>query len=441
MLRLLGDQDLAAQYVGLAKSKLFQLRQAMNNQGLSTHSLRYELPDAHITVSKCYGVETITIEGIGGRPMYISGQVIQADGTWAWMVEKRDRNSALIWQKVYNSSPASYAVSPNGIAINDKTQNLFLAGKVYPVTPGYPNWQVECREPYGGSQVWQLVPSIEGEAYAVAADDTGVYSAGRQRFGTSVTDHDWRIEKRSLTDGTLLWQQTYSVESVPGDPSTHVDTEAYAVDVANGQVVIAGLFGGFPTVECRNASDGSLVWLKQLNNDSGSLLSGWLNGCKIVGNYVVVVGTQYNDPVSMIYDWRVIKLNLADGSLVWSTSYHMASNSQAMALSIGSDIHVCGFDSVNTYWRVEGRSLVDGTLLWADRPDGLTNDASNQSEAVAIVERGNTIYAGGWYMTPATAAQAQYYMERYGLDGTLQGKTFMAKYPNYSQITGMVVGR
>ena len=61
-----------------------------------------------------------------------------------------------------------------------------------------------------GAIIWKQTrnPSVgPDEAYGVAVDSTGIYVVGYDNV-LGGYDYRWRIEKRSLTDGSVIWSQT-----------------------------------------------------------------------------------------------------------------------------------------------------------------------------------------------------------------------------------------
>jgi len=83
-----------------------------------------------------------------------------------------------------------------------------------------------------GSLIWWTVSNPSGGsdiARSVAVDSTGIYVVGSDR---SPGNDQWRIEKRSLNDGSLIW-------SVTSDPSSGFDS-AYSVAVDSTGIYVVG---------------------------------------------------------------------------------------------------------------------------------------------------------------------------------------------------------
>jgi hypothetical protein len=102
----------------------------------------------------------------------------------------------------------------------------------YDSSPGNTQWRIEKRSLTDGSLIWQQTEnpsSSYDEAYAVALDGTGMYVVGTDSLPGNT---QWRVEKRSLTDGTPIWQQT-------NNPSSG-DDGAYCIAVDSNGLYIVG---------------------------------------------------------------------------------------------------------------------------------------------------------------------------------------------------------
>jgi hypothetical protein len=119
-------------------------------------------------------------------------------------------------------------------------------------------------------------------AYGVAVDGTGVYVVGDDN--SLGINWQWRIEKRSLTDGSVIWTQT----SHPSDGWDH----AYGVAVDGTGVYVVGDDNSLGInwqwrIEKRSLTDGSVIWT-QTSNPSDGLDSAY--GVAVDGTGVYVVG-------------------------------------------------------------------------------------------------------------------------------------------------------
>ncbi len=443
-IKLFGDHNIAASWIPWAKSRLVALKTMMSDCGQQASTKRYSLEDVEVVVRSILGMDEIRITATAGGPgLYICGQVIKDDGMWAWMLEKRGFSGSSIWRKIFNATTnPAYANGANGIALDKTTGDIYVCGNVHVEIPGFRYWKVEKRSS-SGSLIWESAVTTKGEAYSVAVTDDAVYVAGHVVYipGGAPPLWDWRIEKRSKKDGTILWQQVLSVVVPP-----HYDSGAYSVDATADFVFVCGQMVNTPFVECLNASDGSVVWTKQLTTDGGTAVTGgWYNSVKYFNGALYVAGTR-KFATPNIYNWKIERREIAAGTIVWTQTYsndglpEAAHHAQAMDLAIeGNYLFACGYDGGNNpAWRVEQRNLEDGTLIWSQRPTW-TLSYPYSSEPVAIAVRNGVSYAGGW-KAETGVVNTQYYLESYKADGTFLKKMDMTKYPQYSQISDLAIG-
>ena len=134
----------------------------------------------------------------------------------------------LIWSQV--SNPSGGSDIPAGVAAD--SSGIYAVGHDMTLGVNNSQWRIEKRSLTDGALIWSQVSNqSDGHdfAYEVAADSTGIYVVG---FDVNVSGSDeWRIEKRSLTDGALIWSRT-------SDPSGYSDiANGVAVDSSGVYVV------------------------------------------------------------------------------------------------------------------------------------------------------------------------------------------------------------
>jgi len=226
-----------------------------------------------------------------------------------------------------------------------------LAFIVLLVLPSYSMSLPQARAAGPGSLIWSQTSNPSGAddgAYGVAVDGSGVYIVG---FDYIPGNAEWRIQKRSLTTGSLIWSQT-------SNPSSGDDV-AYGVAVDGSGVYIVGYDrspgNGEWRVEKRSLTTGSLIW-SQTNNPSTSYDLAF--GVAVDGSGVYIVGYDY---IPGNAEWRVEKRSLTTGSLIWSqTSNPSALDDAAWGVAVdGSGVYIVGYDRSpgNGEWRVEKRDL------------------------------------------------------------------------------------
>src|SRR3989304_2230850 len=244
-----------------------------------------------------------------------------------------------------------------------------------------------------GDVMWTQAsnPSAYGDwANAVAVDGSGVYIVGEDEYPGSGNAR-WRIEKRSLTTGSLIWSQA-------SNPSAY-DDWAWGVAVDGSGVYIVGEdeYPGFGNarwrIENRSLTTGSLIWSQASNpsayNDKAKAVAVDGSGVYIVGH------DQY--PGSGNNRWRMEKRSLPDGSSIWIQSRNpSAYKDTARSVAVdGSGGFIVGEDeypgSGNARWRMEKRNLSTGSNLWTRT----SNPSAYEDDAWGVATDGTGVYIVG----------------------------------------------
>ncbi len=138
------------------------------------------------------------------------------------------QGGSLMWwavsnPSIYNDYAYSVAVDSTGIYVVGRSSapgNWYL-------------WYIEKRDIYTGALIWATTSdpsSGDDVAQSVAVDSTGIYVVGYDRIPGNA---QWRIEKRNLNDGSLIW-------SVTSNPSSGNDV-AYSVAVDSTGIYVVGV--------------------------------------------------------------------------------------------------------------------------------------------------------------------------------------------------------
>ena len=324
--------------------------------------------------------------------VYVAGR--QSIDT-SWRVEKRTLDgeggidgNGLLWKQIWNFSLGGQDVA-YGIAVD--STGVYVAGKQGTVGTA---WRVEKRSRVDGSLMWERTENFIGGqdvAYGIAVDSTGVYVAGTQdNFNL------WRVEKRTLDglggiDGKgLIWAKAVDIDSFGQDV-------AYGIAVDSTGVYVAGMQNNMNRwrVEKRSLANGSLIWARAEN-----LSGGWdiAHGIAVDSTGVYVAGFQndYNR-------WRVEKRTLdglggIDGKgLIWVKAENLSGFILDVAYGIAVDstgVYVSGTQNMENLWRVEKRSRADGSLVWpwAENLSGFNRD--DIAHGIAVDSTG--VYAAGF---------------------------------------------
>jgi hypothetical protein len=263
----------------------------------------------------------------------------------------------------------------------------------------------------GGSLIWGAVSSL-GSAYSVAVDSTGIYVVG---YDNIPGNYEWRIEKRNLNDGSVIWATTTN-PTIQSDVAYSVAVDSTGIYVVGGDYTNqAGIYSGRWRIEKRNLNDGSVIWATttdfSINIDIARSVTVDNTGVYIVGNDA--------SPGGLNNQWRIEKRNLNDGSLIWSvTSNPSDDNDVPYSVAVDSTgIYVVGYDSSpgssNSQWRIEKRSTSTGALIWY----ATSNPSSGYDSAQSVAVDSTGIYVVGSDSSPGNS---QWRIEKRSLnDGSL----------------------
>ena len=402
---------------GLTSNTLYHFRvkskDAANNEAISGDytfttleipgSLNWTQTSNPLNSANTERAQAIAVDSTG---IYVAGSDKSA-GAGRWRVEKRNvSDGSIAW--TITSDPHS-TCNDISYAIAVDSTGIYVAGQANAAGAcGYYRWRVEKRSLTDGSLITSFGTNgiVDGvasgsdarSATAIAVDSTGIYVAG---YDAVPGNYQWRIEKLNPTNGSSIWVQT-------SNPSSQTAEYAYAIVVDSTGFYVAGsdLSLGSSNaqwrVEKRNLTDGNLITSFGTNgvatsNPSSSSDVSYTITVDSTGFYVAGYDSSPGN-----YQWRVEKRSLTDGSQIWvQTSNPSSQNDLAYAIAVDSTgIYVAGSDrtvgSSNLQWRVEKRSLITGVLIY-----GVTsNPSSTNDEALAITVDSSAIYAAGYDNVP-----------------------------------------
>ncbi len=326
-----------------------------------------------------------------GSGLYVAGDD-SVQRNLEWRVEKRNlSDGALLWFQQENPSAGADSIW----SLSGDTSGIYAVG--YDSVPGNLEWRMEKRNLGDGTPMWMQTsnPSAGADvAFGVAVDASGIYVVG---VDNSPGNDEWRIEKRSLNDGTLLWNQT-------SNPSTSMDWALGVAADASGIYVVG--YDNAPgdlewRIEKRNLDDGGLLWTQTSNPTHGEASGIYLGdrafGVAADSSGIYVVGFD-NSPAPDDVEWRIEKRALDDGSLLWNQTEN-PSPREDRAFSVGVDVsgvYVAGFDSSpgpgDLEWRVEKRNRDNGALVWTQTD----NSSVGEDWAWALTVRSSGVYVAGF---------------------------------------------
>ena len=285
-------------------------------------------------------------------------------------------------------------------------------------------WRIEKRSLVDGTLDYQIISEDSwGEATSIAIDDDYMYVAGDDYTGD---DYRWRIEKRLLSNGSLvadgsLPENFGSGGVVISDPSGNNDS-AYGIAIHDGFIYVVGsdrspgASDAQWRIEKRNCSDGLLVDEIVVNfsvdNDIPYAIAVDSASMYVVG-YDRIRGSSNKrgkgKKGSSIAQWRIEKRSLSDLSVLQGSvnSYATYDFETARGIAIGGGfMYVIGFDELgyfDTEWHIEKRYLSnlsrdtnfdsDGIIIedygYDDQPTAIAVDSSHMYIAGFSSEFGN----------------------------------------------------
>ena len=225
-------------------------------------------------------------------------------------------------------------------------------------------------------------------AVAVDATSSALYVVG---YDSTPGNNEWRIEKRSTASGTLLYATTTNPSS--GDDIAYgieIDSSSSAMYVVGSDRTAGGSDDGW-RIEKRNLSDGSLVYATTTNPSTSTDIATGIS-IDISSGAMYVVGY---DKAPGNNEWRIEKRNLSDGSLVYATTTNPTSHTdtaQGLALDINGGFMYAVGDSNAGDWRIEKRNLSDGSLVYATT----TSAGIAQARAIAVDTQEGGFYVAGY---------------------------------------------
>lgn len=258
--------------------------------------------------------------------------------------------------------------------------------------------------------------------YSIIATSDGGYVMAGNTYGSSDYTSNAYLTK-TTSDGTLVWNKTYS-----GTDSRF----AYSVvEAASGGYVMAGYGYSFASddqsdfVLMKTAADGTLEWNKTYSNTEYDLAKAMVVSSD--GGYAIV-GYSYNTNSAQEYHSIFLVKTYSNGTLAWTETYGGSNKEYGYSVVATSDggyaiagytREPLGYDS--SVYLVKTAS--DGTLSWSKEYDC----GVETSRGYALIQTSD----GGYAITGIGDANAL--LLKTDVNGTLQwSKTFsVGEYDSY----------
>lgn len=300
------------------------------------------------------------------------------------------------------------------------------SGTFFSVGYSSTNWLIEKRSETDGSlitsfgtsgQIIEDVASSNSEqAYGIVIDSSAgyIYIVGNDRV-PGVADAQWRIEKRSMSNGNL--DTSFDGDGIiQSNVVAAKDDEALApvLDTTNGYLYVAGYDGNSAEqwhIEKRRTSDGAVCSAANCGTEFGTAgvltqnLSGGIDRARTIAidpsnQYLYLAG---QDSGTGNTAWRVEKRRASDGAVCsaancgtqFGTNGVYTSNptngsdgvTQFQVDSAGNAIYVGGYDNSNgRQWRIEKLDATTGSTISAFGTSGVvtSNPGAGSDEVVDL---------------------------------------------------------
>jgi hypothetical protein len=332
--------------------------------------------------------DCVTALALDGDDLVVAG----ADGTaqeadpgdLSWRIERVGLDLGRVWERYENPSPRDDRVASVALA----GDALYVASHEATAVSGDVEWRIERRDAVDDDPVWsERFSSADDREHPadLVLDGTGLYAVG---YAQPMRFDRWRIEKRRLDDGALIWTWEASHEEFDNHPN--------GVAVSGARVFVGGTDrdrdsqDGSWRVQAHDTATGALAW-EQTSNPSSRYDQ--LTDVAAFEGTVLSIGTEHRETRSV---WRIERRDALDGAFEWAVT-----GVDGIPRAVVMDergIFVVGherFDprSVTALWRVERRDPTDGALLWSDVMQD-PEHGSSEATAAALDARGLII--GGW---------------------------------------------
>lgn len=332
-----------------------------------------------------------------------------------WRIEKRRRSDGeLLWVRTPN--PSGDDDKASDVAVDDG--GLYVVGG-HELGDGWfsapSQWRIEKRSPDDGELIWwRTSDPSEGRDWptAVALDEAALYvvgGAGTAPWTLTDSGARWRIEKRDVADGELIWADEVDPVAGGADCPTDVAVDAtgvYVLGMANEGLLAES--GPLAFVEKRRRSDGHTVWVRPVGS---AWTRSYAIGLDATG--LVLVGSHTGPEDSTVVPY-VEKRDHDSGHLLWAWAGDpLEGQGGANAVAVAADfLYVAGWERLGedlSSWRLEKRSLETGDLaaVWT-APLGWAGQGDNVS-GVAVFD--GWVYVVGGHR-PAGATNSEWRIMR-----------------------------
>ncbi len=418
--------DLSYMYVAGVDSVLGNRRWRIEKRNLSDGTLVSGFGTGGVVTSNpSVGDDYIYAIALDSSCLYAVGSDY-GPGNWQWRIEKRNLSDGALVASfgtggVVTVNPSTWSDSVRAVALD--ATHLYLAG--YDYAPGNYQWRIEKRNLSDGSLVAAFVSnpsSYSDQAWAIAVDGSGIYVGGVE---SDLASWMWRIEKRSKTDGSLV--QGFGVQGAVRSDLSQYDDRIYALVLDSSFLYAAGY----------DRSPGNNQWrLEKRKLSDGSLVSGFGVGGAVTGNHSALDDYIYGLAIDSMHvyavgvdsgpgnvQWRIEKRFLTDGTSGIETENPTTAGDGVFAAAADSgSLYLAGADSApgDFEWRAEKRGCLDGRPAASFGTAGVATvnpSAADDSLNAIALDSGYVYLAGG-------QGASQWRIEKRGKSDGLQAAGF-----------------
>ncbi len=332
--------------------------------------------------------------------IYIGGQV--NNSSTQGLVEKRSlANGSVLWT---NNSVGMYV---SDIALD--ATGLYVSGFVTNDSSGALRWVVKKLRLIDGIEIWSQNGPVGffSAPRSIAVNSGGVYIGGDFDTGNGPGNGDtqWRIEKRDPSTGALV--TSFGAGGVILQDLSANNDRVTNIAVDSGGLYIIGEDNSQGNAQWRivkrSLTDGSIIWT-QTENPSSSYVGDLPVGLALDSTGVYIGGYDSTQS-SSDKQWRFEKRNLSDGSIIWSKTENPSIYDDFLndIFVDSASMYIVGSDNSpgNNQWRIEKRDLF-GTLMTTFGTGGIMsiNSSSQNETARGVVGDSNIIYVVGSDKSP-----------------------------------------
>lgn len=279
-------------------------------------------------------------------------------GPWSMDITKRSElDGSIIWKKTitiptFSSPPGGGFLTPAiGIHTSIRSAGIRVDNSgVYYATIGksgdnYPSWLIEKRSLSDGSVIWTKYGNygpMDDAPSGIEIDSTGVYIRGSYSTGTT-NSYISRLEKRDLGTGNLLWE----INDLHGGAIFWNVDRGMKLDQSGLYISVRG------RIQKRSLANGSLVW--DVNAEAVANIRASNNQIFLDQDYLYYGGS-IGGVSSYDTQWAYGKLRKSDGSRIWHKNKNLY-----VGVNYNSCVGGSGMDASEYVYSLE--MVNDGILL------------------------------------------------------------------------------